>query len=151
MSVAWQYVLTLQSSACVPKVESKWCSSTSNQITPIGLRVSIGLRRMWLKSCQQWHWSESTIMFQLAAQAPFSKVKRCIYILLTNRGGLWGGTESLHYSTQWLVFRMSAEAVFHAVTSFRFMCRPVTLSANRPGRALSFKWSRGKAENPSQL
>lgn len=76
-------------------------------------------------------------MFQLAAQAAFSKVQRCKYFLSTKRGErLRGGTETLHYSAQRLESWMSGEVVFHSVTSFRFMCRAVTLSANCPGRAL---------------
>lgn len=48
---------------------------------------------------------------------------------------LQGGTRTPHYSTQWLVSRMSGEAVYLSVTSFRFMLSAVTLSANCPGRA----------------
>lgn len=51
--LAQQSVLTLQSSACVPAVQSKCCSSASNQINPTALQVATQLRRMSHKLCQQ--------------------------------------------------------------------------------------------------
>lgn len=71
-----------------------------------------------------------------------------VTIFLQLNGRHWGRTETLYYSTQWLAScepaQMSGETVFHSVTSFRFMCRAVTLSANCPGRALlenNLRWS----------
>lgn len=80
-------------------------------------------------------------MFQLGAQAPFRKVQFSAVVTFCRLEG--EGHFIIPLSG--CILHVWRSCFFHSVTSFRFMCRAVTLSANCPGSTLleknNLRWS----------